>query len=90
MVDAAPSASSSYNCQAQRSNCTFDGSASSDDGGIVSYSWDFGDATAAVRTSNSSVSHKYDAKGTYSAKLTVTDVKGQSSTTSRSVIVRKK
>ena len=88
-ADAAPSASFIHTCQGQRSNCSFDASASSDDYGIVSYTWDFGDATAAVTTSSSTVTHKYSAKGTFMAKLTVMDAKGQPSTVARSVIVRK-
>ncbi len=87
-MDAAPTASFSHTCQGQRSNCSFDASASSDDHGIVSYTWDFGDATA-VQTSSSTVTHKYSAKGTFTATLTVMDAKGQASTAARSVIVRK-
>lgn len=53
---------------------TFDGSGSSDpDGEIVSYGWDFGDGSSA---SGVTVGHIYDAVGTYTATLTVTDDEG--------------
>ncbi len=61
----------------------FDGSASSDpDGSIVSYQWSFGDGTTAngVR-----VSHVYTARGTFSAKLTVTDNAGATSSAQRTI-----
>ncbi|WP_394147541.1 PKD domain-containing protein [Shewanella atlantica] len=48
----------------------FDGSASSDDIGITSYNWDFGDGNLA---SGVSPSHEYLAPGEYSVTLTVTD-----------------
>ena len=87
--DATPTASFTHNCPGQRNNCNFDGSASTDDQGIVSYSWTFGDATAAVTTSNSTTTHRYGSKGTFTATLTVTDAGGKSSTAERRVTVRK-
>jgi proprotein convertase subtilisin/kexin type 2 len=52
----------------------FDGSGSSDaDGSITSYSWSFGDGATA---SGATASHEYQAAGTYSAVLTVTDDSG--------------
>ena len=54
----------------------FDGSGSRDpDGSIVSYSWSFGDGTSA---SGRRVSHVYTSAGTYTAKLTVMDNRGDS------------
>lgn len=49
---------------------TFDGTASTDDYGIESYQWDFGDGTSA---SGATVSHAYSGGGTYTVTLTVTD-----------------
>ncbi|MEK6480262.1 PKD domain-containing protein [Catalinimonas sp. 4WD22] len=52
---------------------TFSGSSSSDDQGIVSYSWDFGDGTTG---SGETVNHTYENAGEYTAKLTVADAEG--------------
>ncbi len=55
----------------------FDGSASRDDGGIVSYTWAFGDG----RTGSGAIaSHAYALAGTYLVRLTVTDNAGVSDT----------
>jgi len=52
---------------------TFDASASSDDGWIVSYDWDFGDRTDGT---GKIVQHTYTTAGTYIITLTVTDNEG--------------
>ena len=63
-----------------------DGAGSSDsDGSVVSYSWNFGDQSAAV--SGPTASHTYAAAGTYSVTLTVTDDDGATGTLSKSVTV---
>src|SRR5690606_17365407 len=53
----------------------FDGGASNDpDGSVVAWAWDFGDGT----TGEGKVAiHAYEAEGTYTAKLTVTDDEGE-------------
>ncbi|MEM7023225.1 MAG: PKD domain-containing protein, partial [Pseudomonadota bacterium] len=56
----------------------FDGSGSSDsDGEIVAYDWDFGDGS---QGSGEAVSHTYQAAGTYTVELTVTDDDGEDAT----------
>ncbi|CAM3679408.1 PKD domain-containing protein [Nocardioides zeicaulis] len=55
------------------------------DGGIRSYSYSWGDNTAASTTANAS--HSYAVAGTYTVVLTVTDNWGRSSTASRTVTV---
>jgi M6 family metalloprotease-like protein len=58
----------------------FDGSGSSDDRQAPSelaYEWDFGDETEAA--TGQSVTHAYEAAGTYTATLTVTDAEGLTS-----------
>lgn len=67
--------------QCTGATCSFDGSASTDDGGITSYQWNFGDGTTA---SSVTASRTY-AAGTYTVTLTVTDAKGLKNSASRSV-----
>jgi PKD repeat protein len=61
---------------------TLDGSASSDDTGIESYVWDFGDGTTGT---GAKPSHVYTGPGPYIATLTVTDQVGQSNVVSTAV-----
>jgi len=63
---------------------TFDGSASTDDGWIVSYDWDFGDGTT---DSGMVVDHVFDEVGTYTVSLTVTDNDVETDTRSRAINV---
>ncbi|WP_394697893.1 disaggregatase related repeat-containing protein [uncultured Methanomethylovorans sp.] len=67
---------------------TFDGSASTDDKGIASYSWDF-DVSNGITSEATGVTatHIYTSSGTYTVTLTVTDTAGQKSTDSLKVIV---
>ncbi len=62
----------------------FDASGSSDDFGISTYEWDFGDGNTAT---GAQVTHAFGATGTYEVTLTVTDHAGQSVTTTQSVVV---
>jgi chitodextrinase len=57
----------------------FDGSASTDDGTIVSYAWSFGDGTGG---SGMRANHSYAVAGTYNVILTVKDDRGLSASTS--------
>ena len=51
----------------------FDGSESDDDGEIIDYEWDFGDGTSG---SGQKTVHTYNALGSYTVTLTVTDNEG--------------
>jgi len=62
---------------------TFDGSASDDDGEIVSYVWDFGDGIGDGITT----SHTYAAAGDYNVTLTVTDDDGATGSDTATVTV---
>jgi len=64
---------------------TFDGSGSTDDNSIVSYSWDFGDGTA--ESSGVSPAHTYVTAGTYTVTLIVTDTIGQTGSDTLEVVV---
>jgi PKD repeat protein len=62
-----------------------DGSTSADpDGTIAAHAWDFGDTATG---SGATASHTYAAAGTYTVRLTVTDNRGLTGTTTRSVTV---
>jgi subtilisin family serine protease len=82
-----PVASFATSCQ--KGNCTFNGSASTDDTGIVSYAWSFGDSTS-LTTTSPSTSHSYFAKGNYSVtvKLTVTDAGGLTGFTQKTLNIK--
>jgi chitodextrinase len=62
-----------------------DGSGSTDNLGIASYAWDFGDGTT---DSGVSVSHAYPTPGTYSTTLTVTDRSGNAGSASATITAR--
>jgi PKD repeat protein len=63
----------------------FNGSASSDNLGIASYSWDFGDGT---RAATPGANHAYTTPGSYVAGLTVTDYSGNMNSASVHVAVQ--
>jgi serine protease len=73
-TDKPPTASLTVSCR--KTVCTFSGAGSTDDKGIVSYSWSFGDGQTASTTSPA-VSHTYVASSTYTATLIVADVSNQ-------------
>jgi len=68
----------------QGTSVSFDASNSSDNVGIVSYEWDFGDGTDGTGISTS---HTYSNPGTYKVTLTVRDEAGNVSTDSITVRV---
>ncbi len=63
----------------------FDGSASTDNVGVTSYAWDFGDGTTAT---TATTNHVYARPGSYAATLTVTDAAGNSAKMSFTVTVQ--
>ena len=77
------------NCQSTvvcGSEYMFDASASTDDGNIVSYTFDFGDGTIKTVT-NGQVLHTYSVRGTYSLKVMTTDDDGNTDTATKSITV---
>lgn len=86
-TNTAPTASITSSCQ--KASCSLDGSASRDDAGVVSYSWDFGDGTT-LTTTTPLVKHTYAAKGNYSmtVKLTVADAAGLTGSTQKTLSIK--
>jgi subtilisin family serine protease len=76
-----PTASFTFDCLELA--CTFSDT-SSDDNGVSSWSWDFGDGGSALIQSPS---HDFAAAGTYTVVLTVTDNEGAMDTASAAVTV---
>jgi len=67
---------------------TFDASASTDDKGIASYSWDFDQSNGITADATTKIASKtYTTAGTYTVTLTVTDTAGQKSTDTLKVVV---
>jgi PKD repeat protein len=76
----APDAKFSFDCAALR--CDFHDS-SSDDVGIASWTWSFGDA---AESAEQSPVHSYGSAGPYTVSLTVTDGEGETSTQTKQVL----
>jgi PKD repeat protein len=81
-----PTAAFTFSCN--KLSCDFDASGSIDDGAIVSYSWDFGDTNTGGGMMPPS--HTYDAAGTYTVILTVTDDDGATDTATAQVQAKNK
>ncbi len=88
-IDAAPvaNAGADQNVTA-RSTVSFDASASTDDIGIGSYSWDF-DASNGITSeaTGKTATKTYTTAGTYTVTLTITDSNGQTATDTLQVFV---
>lgn len=65
---------------------TFSGAGSTDNVGVATYTWDFGDETS-EETKEKSVTHIYAKAGTYTVKLTVTDEAGNTDTATATMTV---
>jgi len=64
---------------------TFDGSLSSSNVDVTTYTWNFGDDTSAE---GATIEHSYTAAGSYDVILTVTDANGQSASASIVVTIQ--
>jgi serine protease len=81
-VDNPPTANFTFSCTGL--TCSFNGTGSTDDNGISSYSWTFGDGATGT---GSTTSRTYAAAGTYSVTLTVRDAANQANSRTQSVTV---
>jgi len=86
-TDSPPTASFTAGCS--KTVCRFDAGGSSDDHGIVSYVWTFGDGSAPVTSTTAVVTHTYSVPGAYTVVLTVSDGLGQTAKASRVVRPKK-
>ncbi|MEO7137521.1 MAG: S8 family serine peptidase [Gemmatimonadales bacterium] len=69
--DASPVPRYTWSCTARKGRlCSFDGTSSTDDKGITSYAWTYGDGTSG---SGATVTHRYGSTGTFQVSLTVSD-----------------
>jgi serine protease len=86
-TDQPPIASFTASCSRGQLRCTFDGSSSQDDRGIVSYWWDFGDGTTPKVTGSPKITYTYPSPRTVTVTLVVKDGSGQTGTVQQSVVV---
>ncbi|WP_162830084.1 S8 family serine peptidase [Amycolatopsis palatopharyngis] len=77
----APEASFTVQC-GFNTGCAFDASASTDDTGIASYAWDFGDGNTGT---GETTRHDYATAGNHTSTLTVTDNDGNTDSTQRTL-----
>ncbi len=81
--NAAPTAKYTWSCGGKGGRvCSFDGTTSTDDKSVSSWSWTFGDGATGT---GSKVSRTYSSRGTRSVVLTVTDADGATDTATCSV-----
>ena len=86
ITDQPPYASFTSSCP--HGHCTFDANSSTDDHGIVSYTWNFGDGSVLLTVNSPTTTYTYAARGQYTVSLIVTDGAGQTGQTQRVVNIR--
>jgi large repetitive protein len=82
--NAAPVPTFTQNCTGLTCSVSSQGTTDPNTGDVISYSWNWGDGTAAS-TGASPAAHTYAASGSYTITLTTTDGWGKSASTTRSV-----
>jgi subtilisin family serine protease len=86
LPDQSPVASFTYHCMKGVARCSFDGSKSTDDNGIVSYRWDFGDGSVPLTTTSAKISYRYAVPLLYTVVLTVVDGSGQTASMQATIV----
>jgi subtilisin family serine protease len=86
--NAPPTADFTVSCPQNKNNCTFDGSSSKDDVGVVNYSWNFGNGGVGVSAGSPITKYVYPAKGTYTVTLTVSDAGGLTAKVQKSITIK--
>jgi PKD repeat protein len=81
-VNSPPGASFTFSCSDLI--CSFTNTSTDSDGGVVAWSWDFGEGASSIEQSPG---HAYASDGTYTVTLVVTDDDGAIDTTSQGVSV---
>ncbi len=82
-----PLASFTWNCATGfQHQCILNGSASTDDAGIVSYAWDWGNGRSETHV-GSSAKNTWASSGTYNITLKVTDGGGLTNTVTKAVVI---
>ena len=82
-----PTASFTWSCGKGNSRqCSFDASGSTDDTGIATYAWSWGDGTSDTKTA-ATAKHQWSEKGTFNVTLTVTDRGGLTASVTKAVVV---
>lgn len=79
-VNQPPDANFTVSCN--QLTCSFNGTSSTDDQGVTSYTWDFGDGNG---DTGAQVQHTYGSAGTRNVSLTVTDGGGLNNTETKPV-----
>lgn len=69
----------------QGNSVIFNGGESTDNTGVISYTWDFGDIS---QSTGITTTHVYSTPGTYMAKLTVQDTAGNTATATVNIVVQ--
>lgn len=86
LVNKAPTPKFTANCN-NKGVCSLDASSSTDDGKVVGFKWNFGDASTLAWATTSKTTHTYTKRGNYAITLTVVDDGGLEASVSKTVKV---
>lgn len=78
-----PVAGFAYTCAG--TDCSFDGTLSSDDAGVLAYAWEFGDGSVSLLAAPT---HTYSSPGNYTVTLSITDTESLTDSVSASIRIK--